>query len=305
MNEYITRIIRFVVMLLGWLILSLFAISHVAVADGFQMMNLGTHKVPMPDDYAPTVMLPNTQIKAGIFDYDTAPGLYIHRLGFLIDSDKFSYVYSEGYDISDVHYGLFANYFVVDGWGWGSTSGHDRLMLLCQFDNSSIKLLDVINESTMIKGGTMDFVSVSNNRPKPGQIEMNPAPSWTKIEDIDGDGVPEIKLQILGFDFFLYMEIRDGHFQVNFNAKLYASLFERAKGKAAASKFKRPTYAYYIYGVLSKKLAMADVKSAQKRGERRAGEVIPLLEKIGDWDTAFHNLDNEHFIMKKLEIKGQ
>lgn len=274
-------------------LLSLYA--EVAVSEGFRMINVGSHEEPMLDDLYATYVLPGTSIKVGIYDYETDGVVDIRRLGFLVDSKKFFYIDGE-YTFGDVHYGRIGNYFVVDGWK-GDGSSPNRLMVLCQFDKASVQLLDSINAST-----SMNFASVTNDTRDPWKFEKNPAPSWMEIGDIDHDGIPEIKLQIVGYDFLLYMEIRDGHFRIDFDPELYAPLFEKAKQKISASKRKRKTDAYYVYGFLSKKLDIKDIGLELKHGESKAGEVIPLLEKIGDWDASFHELLGEHFEMKQLEM---
>jgi hypothetical protein len=273
-----------------------------AFSEGFKMIDVGSHKEPMPDDLYATYILPDTSIKAGIFDYETDVAGDVRRLGFLVDSKKFFYVNSEEYNLDDVHYGLVGNYFVVDGWGWGSTSGHDRLMLLCQFDKTSVKLLDVIGEIADRNLGILDFTSVTNDKRDSWKIQKNSVPPLMEIQDVDHDGIPEIKLWVAGDDFYLYMEIIDGHFRVNFNPDLYALLFDKEKQKLSDSKRKRKSNAYYFYGYLSKKMDIRDIKF--ERGNVAKDSVVRLLENVGNWDTSFHNQDEAHFVMKQLELKG-
>jgi hypothetical protein len=293
--------------LIALIVISLTLWMQHAYSDGFKLERIGTHDEPKI--YGRSVTLPDTSIRAGIYLYQVDDkrvddGIGQGRLGFMIGTDNFFYVDSTYYSLSDTNYGLYGNYFVIDGWGWGSTSGHDRLMLLCQFDKVSVKLLDVIGIPYIEKIG-MDFVSfdIDDAQDKSKPVETLESrltrvePSRIAINDIDHNGMSEIKLKMLGYDFFLYLEIANDKLRVNLNPALYTPLFVAENKRLGNSKNK--SYAYYFYGFLAKKLDLKTIGLALKHHKEQSKGIDVLLRNIEKWNDEFHRVYGERFEMKQ------
>lgn len=240
--------------------------------------------------------IPSISIKAGIYNFVADPKIYWHPqigFGFLVSSNKFQYVSGTDW-MADVNYGLSGNYVIVEGSGFGSAAGHNHLMVLCQFDKSTVKYLDAIAESQY-----MDFSSVTTNAHQSYFDKSPPDPAWIDIKDISHNGIPEIKLDITYEGYSLYVAIIDGHLKVDLNPMLYTPLFEKEAQKVAASK--RKSNAYYYYGFLSKKLDLNEIKVELKHATGRAAGIVDTLEHVNDWDAAFRR-DLKPLSMMQIDL---
>jgi hypothetical protein len=300
---------RLNVLIVYLLVIKLVAFVRFANADGFELEHIGTHVEPKIK-YGRNITLPGTSIRLGLYDYHSNnEKVGQGRLGFLMGSKEFSYVDSDYYSLSDTNYGIYKNYFFIDGWGWGSTSGHDRLMLLCQFDQTGVRFLDAVSMPYIEHIG-MDFVSldIDYGQGKTGSPETLGSgmariePRQVSVRDIDHDGLPEIKLNMRGYEFFLYLEIANDKLKINLNPDLYVPLFE-AESKKSGNK-KNKTYAYAFYGYLSGKLDMHAVELALKHYKEQSKYVITLLQNVDKWNDAFHELNGNKFVMKNYPLGG-
>ena len=278
-----------------------------AYSEGFRLIKVNSHYEPELSE-KPGIIIPGTNIKAGSYKYIAANGNEVSRLGFLIDKKSFYFVQSSEYDLGgDSNFGVYKNYLVMDSWGYGSTSGHNRLMFLFKYDKTSVKLLDIIGQAYVGLYG-LDFVSAYiKETAKFGSLGENFRLVWMDIRDIDNDGNPEIKLLIsMGHHFEtvfeLYLSIVRDKLKLNLNPEMYRPLFEREK-QMAQPKIKPD--AYYIYGFLSKKLELEKIKTFLKGDKDQYERVITILKNVKKWDVAFHDIGNEKFVLIQYYLQGR
>lgn len=240
------------------------------------------------------IILPDTNIKVGSYEYIADNGKEVGRLGFLIDNKRFYYVKSDEYNLcgGGFNYSVYNGYLIVDSSGYCSAVGANHLMFLFKYDKNTVHLLDVIGQAYIGTYG-MDF-SLKGDE-KRGKY-------WRKdIKDIDQDGKPEIGLRvIIGHHseppFMLYLEIANDYVQVDFNPELYKPLFEEENKKTKSIR-------YYIYGFLSKKIELQKIKSILKADKNKYQLIVSLLENIENWDAAFHNVNGEKFVLMQYNIE--
>jgi hypothetical protein len=272
-------------------------------SEGFKLIKANSHYEPELV-VKPAITLPGTNIKAGSYIYVLSNGMEIGRWGFLISSEKFYFVQSSEYNLiaPDFNYGVYNEYFVMDASGYASTSGHNRLMFLFKYNKDSVQLLDVIGKAYVVLYG-MDFISVSDRQK---DCITNCPPGQIIIGDIDHNSNPEIKLIIsMGnrfkpLDFELYFEIFNNRLQVNFSPVLYKPLFEREKQNIQTE---TKSDAYYIYGFLAGRLILKEIKPMLKTEKKQYKRIITLLENLKKWDSAFHEVNGEKFILKQYNLK--
>lgn len=246
----------------------------------------------LPQLFGESITLPGTNIKVGTYKYVSRLGDEIVKLGFLFSSKRFYFVQSQEYSsLDDANYGVYNGYFIIDGYGYGSTSGHNRLMFLFKYNKDFVQLLDVIGQAYIGSFG-MDFTSINN----PGHVRRYLSPVLTDVKDIDGDGNPEIKLYVYSGEtrspkFELYFTISNDKLHVNLKSKLYKPLYEKVK---RTTEGKSRPIAYYIYGFLAKQINMEMIK-AKLRSDKSLNYVIKLLENADKWDSAFHECSDEKF----------
>lgn len=279
------------------------ALSQLAFAEGFKLVSINSRLEPELAE-KPGVVLPGTSITAGSYTYVTANGQDVGRLGFLVRSDRLLYVDSNEYALGgDTHYGVHGNYFVMDAWGYGSTSGHNRLMFLCRFDKTGeVKLLDVIGKAYLESYG-MDFMSQVVTASSSGVTATTTKPYWIDINDHDNNGEPEIIVRIASINFFLYVEIANERMRINLNPALYEPLFNEEEKKRRSAEM--TSDAYYVYGFLAKKIDLKQINLALNQNKERSNRIIALLGNVGKWDAAFHDFGGEEFMMKKYDFKRQ
>jgi len=285
-----------------------YAISAIpAYSEGFKLIKVNSH-YELELSEKPGIIIPGTNIRAGSYRYIAANGNEVSRLGFLIDDKNFYYVHSSEYDLGgDSNFGVYKNYFLMDSWGYGSTSGHNRLMFLFKYDKNSVKLLDIIGQAHVGSYG-LDFMSVYiKETAKFGSLGENFRLAWMDMRDIDNDSAPEIRLLIsMGHRFEpvfeLYLSIVRNTLKLNFNPELYRPLFEREKQRVQP---KIKTDAYYIYGFLSKKLELEKIKILLKGEKDQYERVITLLKNVKKWDIAFHDLGSEKFVLMRYNLQGR
>jgi len=266
-------------------------------SEGFKLKKVGSHYEP--ELIGESITLPDTEIRAGTYKYISDNVGEIEKLGFLVNSRQFYFVQSNEYSHCDeANYGVNKGYFVIDGWGYGSVSGHNRLMFLFRYDKDYVRLLDVIGQAYVASYG-MDFVSITNPKEKRGYL----SPLKTDVKDVDGNGRPEIKIEIYTGDksppaFELYLEIVNDRLQVNFNSKLYKPLFENVKRKY---KGKIKPVSYYVYGFLMKRIGIERIKT-ELAGDKDRFYVVKLLENVDKWNSAFHDLGDEKFELLQYNL---
>ena len=276
--------------------------TPLAYSEGFKLIKANSHYEPELV-VKPAITLPGTNIKAGSYIYVLSNGMEIGRLGFLISNEKLFFVQSSEYNLiaPDFNYGIYNGCLVMDASGYASTSGNNRLMFLFKYDKDSVQMLDVIGKAYIGLYG-IDFISVSDRQK---DCITNCPPGRIIIEDIDHNSNPEIKLIIsMGsrfkpLDFELYLEIFNNRFQPNFSSALYKPLFERERQKIQTE---RRSDAYFIYGFLSENLALREIKLMLKTEKEQCKRIITLLESLKKWDTAFHEVNGEKFILEQYNL---
>lgn len=260
--------------------------------------------------------LPGTNIKAGTFTYTFIPDPPLHKdtpgkeewtikAALLVNNNVVYYVNSKNvdetkgvsdFDVGDYcHFGTYKDYFLMDCQNLFKSSNR-RSMFLFRYSKDNVELLDVIVASNFKTGsniGLLDFMSETV-----GDVE------WTRkglllaiikdFKDIDNDNAPEVKIEIRRSDrftrkFYLYLEIKNDRLKVDFNPKLYKPLFEHEK---KLSRSRKKTNAYYIYGFLSGRLTMEQIKARLAVDREQYDRVMPLLEGKEMWDAAFHEYDD-------------
>ncbi|MBI5885385.1 MAG: hypothetical protein HZB85_02240 [Deltaproteobacteria bacterium] len=287
----------------------LLPVIHAAEAGEFDLSETS------PDE---VVSIPGKNIKAGMFRYDfqeTYEGRLEYALtskaGIIVNDEVIYYVSVEGKEGSwvdpggECNFGLYKSYFLMDCWNFGSQS-LIRRMYLFRFKARSVELLDVISMASVRgEGGEfsygLDFMSAFAGT----RTQSPPTPIWTKVQDIDNDGNPEVKIWIsagfyFGPDFDLFLEIKDDRIHVDFTPALYKPLFAREKLK----KRKKKSDAYYIYGFLSGELALDNIKRMpMSSNDEQRDRILSLLMTRDKWDAAFHNDYGEKPILMKRYIK--
>ena len=291
-------------------VLLILLLSRSAYCGEFVLRKVNQHYEPEMDA---GIIIPGTDIKAGPYYYVADNGNEVQRLGFLIRGKKFYFVES-GYNLSgDTNYAVYKDIFLLDSWGFGSVSGHVRLMFLCKYGKDSVQLLDVISLARVAGKYGMDFMS---SYKKEDIFITDPDSAWTEIKDFDNDGNPEIKLEVstdsLYFDpdFSIYLEIKNDRLSVDFNPELYKPLFREEK-KNSPGIIK--TDAYYIYGFLSGELKLEDVRNTLKLDPKvtatyegpleRYVRIMTLLENVDKWDAAFHYIYGQKFELKEYNLQ--
>ncbi len=312
------KIVSFVLISLMFAFSALFVLQ--AYSGDFKLTKVNSHYEP---EMSEGIMLPGTNIKAGVFTYiidetkadqTSKAGLLIKDNLYYVESEKYAHIqpknwleYTGTFDPGgDPNFGIFKDYFVMDAYSYGAS--HSRKMFLFRFNKDTIQLLDVILQAYANNIG-MDFISAYEETDKivavgeiPRSYKRNTV-SWIDIKDIDGDGKPEFKVVIREKWFELYFEIANDRLQVDLNPDLYKPLFEREKLK----KIKRKSDAYYIYGFLANELDLKKIKAmlegTGKRPYEQYGRVVALLEEHKRWDSAFHDYLGENPILKQYNLK--
>ncbi|MBI5885386.1 MAG: hypothetical protein HZB85_02245 [Deltaproteobacteria bacterium] len=256
------------------------------------------------------VSIPGKNIKAGMFRYDyqevnegKIEDESTNKAGIIVNDEVIYYVSEEGMEHSGVdpggdnNFGVYKDYVLMDSWShWSS---HNRMMYLFRLKGTNVELLDMISMGYSGGKGEMygsDFMSVIDGE----WTESPPTPAWTKVQDIDNDGNPEVKIVILPNAIpELYLEIKNDRLHVDLNPALYKPLFEREKLK----KRKKKTSAYYIYGFLAGELTLDDIKVMSESREGQRERIISFLKYRDKWDAAFHNHGGDKPVLLKKYIK--
>jgi hypothetical protein len=302
-NNYSRSIIRSAVLLFLTLLLSQFTYAdrnknNANQSEGFVLKKVNSHFEPVLHNRE-TVIIPKTNIKVGAYSYVLSNGEEVPELGFLIDNDQFYYVKEESVACShsDAHYGVFDQFFLVDGYAYGAS--HNRTMYLFKYTTHSVVLLDIVSQAYVNTVG-MDFATAYSGEKKYGFLGHNLPPMWTPISDIDKDGHPEINLIILFGEeaFELYMEIVNEKLKVDLNPNIYKPLYEKDK---ITYKNDIKSIPYFFYGFLSKNITLSQIKKAMESGEIPNWAVV-LIENTGKWNAAFH-ADNQNFELIKYDLK--
>jgi hypothetical protein len=301
-----------------------------AYSSDFKLIKVNSHYEPeLKNREESAITLPDTDIKTGLYRYDTDDGGYTGKIGFLINKEKFYFLQSrrpEGkpgiewqYGLAgDVTYGIYKNYFLLEASAGGTT--RNSYLFLFKYDKNGVRFLDAITEAVMPNHEMLDFISSIKQTEqeilKYGSFDDNlypvwefRSPVWMGIEDIDDDGNPEIKLLISAafkFEvyFKLYIAIREDRLRVDFNPDLYKPFFKQVKQKKVKDD------QYYIYGFLAKELSLDKIKRELKDKQTKVKlkesrqNLIFIIENIGKLDEAFHYLvKDENFVLKQYDLK--
>ncbi len=280
----------------------------IAYSGDFKLVKVNSYYEPELRELS--ITLPSTNIKAGLYRYDTDDGGSTGKIGFLFNKEKFYFLQSnrsdpvEGqYGLSgDVTYGIYKNYFLLEASAGGTT--RNSYLFLFKYDKNGVRFLDVITKAVMSNHEIMDFISITMQIGKDGYPSWESgSPVWMVIKDIDNDGRPEIKLltsvafKFEGY-FHLFLEVRNDRLKVDFNPNLYKPFFEQEKRK---SKVKTKGDQYYIYGFLSKELSLTEIKHMLKPDRQ---SLIGFIENIKNMDEAFHELVmDEKFVLMQYNLK--
>lgn len=317
-SDWVVRYVLFCLPLLLFCHLILFLED--AYSGEFKLKKVNSHYEP---EISEGIMLPGTNIKAGMFTYiidetkadkTSKAGLLIKNNLYYVESEKYAQIqpknwleYTGTFDPGgDPNFGIYKDYFVMDAYASGAS--HSRKMFLFRFNKDTIQSLDVILQAYVNNIG-MDFISAYKETDKVAPIGEIPriykrnTVSWIDIKDIDSDGKPEFKVVIREKWFELYFEIANERLQVDLNPELYKPLFEQEKLKQA----KRKSDAYYIYGFLAKELELKKIKvmlqGTGKKPYEQYTRVVTLLDRYKEWDSAFHDYLGEKPILKQYNLK--
>lgn len=269
--------------------------AQLVYAEGFKLGKVGARYEPELR-VEPVIMLPQTDINAGIYQYELDDGSGSGMVGFL-NGEEFNFV--DAPVSGDVVYAISSPYFLLDA----TTGGTSRngLLFLFKFDKAGVKFLDVIGTgaATYFNGW---YVEIMFNSYQHQHGQMWKYPALGKIEDTNHDGILEIEVlasTALHFDesFVLHFDIARDKLRLNLNPILYNSLFMSEKQKFASTG--RKSDAFYIYGFLTKNLDLKTIKIALKNNHKRKW-IINFLNDMDRWDAAFH--DQGKFTMKKIYL---
>jgi hypothetical protein len=269
--------------------------NQLAYAEGIKLIKAGDHYAPVLRPYNPLIILPQTTIRAGIYEYELDDGPGGGKVGFL-NGKSFSFV-DEITVLGGVVYAISPPYFLIDATG-GGTSRYGYLFLFT-FDKAGVKLLDVIRPGSINKWTMETMFNPHQDKP---EFEF---PALGKIGDVNHDGILEIEVLIstaFHFEpsFMLYFDIAGDKLRLNLDPSLYRSLFDAEKQKATTTRKKSD--AFFIYGFLTKNLDLGFIKRALKDDHDRRW-IMAILNGVDKWDTAFHNQYGEKITMKELHLE--
>lgn len=290
--------------IIGWL-LSLYLTSAYADDSGIGMPN---PTCVLQTDKAIEITLPGTKIKVGtyLFRYaDPDESELTSKMGAFLPTGQFLYVEGSAPDIDafnvggDTNFGLYGNYLVVDSFAYGSS--YSRRMFLFTYTRGSVHLLDTIDDGYAANYTySLNFMTAYD----PAQSEFHSQRegyekqgfNWMDIKQRDQDMHPEIRLLITSgtkfdsFEFELFVEVAGDRLHIDRNPQLYESLFKRQSDNLDLEARVAKSTLFYIYGFLTGKLRIDEIKMELQNDKEVPREIVHLLESVEDWDEAFHRL---------------
>lgn len=298
-------------LMLGFGIVVILA-SSLCYAGGFALKPHDSYFVPQTDGQ-PDIVLPGTNIRVGLYRYiyDASEADQAWRVGFVIGHSRLLYLQdnrggmmNKGDDLrsfdvgGEAHFGVLENYLLVDTYAYGSA--YRRFIFLFKWSRDQVTYLDALDAARPESGAySMEFstepdVSGKQALPEeaifPGEFGFR----WMDIRDRNNDGRAEIELSIEGGNKFepmqykLYLEIVDDKLELSLSPSLYERLFVREIETEKRS-IQKPDR-YYIYGFLSHRISLRDIKAALAGNQDQFEKIIPLLDHVNEWNREIHNL---------------
>ncbi len=299
----VMSLIKSVLPVTGFLLLCL--VSVLSPADETTLVDANGQKSPKIYNDLEALQIPNTGITVGVYaisreeDESGAIGFQINNKEFLQLMCLSAKTDKNGCYFSDIDgFGLYQDYIVLNA-AMGAT-GRNTYMFLFKYTASEIELLDGLAEA---KSLPFSFTSCYEPNDPLKPMENH----WYKLQDLDGNGYPDINLCLfppvatdVWVGFHIYFEIINHRLRVNLNPKLYYDLFKKELEFA-----KKYNYwdTYYIYGYLAGKFTKEQVRSALSNEKERAARVCEWLEVLPTLDDYFRNkIYPQRFVLKNIHL---
>lgn len=274
--------------------------AQLAYAEGFKLVKVGEHYEPVLKR-GPSIALPQTNIRAGLYLHEDLDGGESGKVGFL-NGEELTYVesmrtplkYQYGL-VGGVIYAILPPYFIFCADQGGTFL--NGLLFLFKFDKDGVKLLDCISEGYLNNWGSgIQF------KPEHETSALN-SPVIGMVGDLNHDGIPEIEVLVepdihyVNTSFSLYFDIIGDKLRINLESSFYIPLFKAEEQRIA--NVEKKSHSYYIYGFLSKNFDLKSIETALKDDTDRRW-IVDILKSIDTWDAEFH--DVEKFTLKKINL---